>query len=255
MCCSFQHAMYNCLPLHRVSLVLLPQAIVDPQLVINMPKSLTAFGGIDALVHALESYVSIMATDYTRVGALCSTSSPAMLALLSPIVIDYMLVGVGEGCCGGQGVPVTGLHGRKKWLAGGWLHFRVKPPRPLISSSGPVARGCLHPFQVPAARIQVWGLGCHEAEGCRASKGAVGCLLATSNCTHLQTPYCTALFLCPATATALGTWRLASACILQPPLRAWRSQTHSSASATRCVGERPNASPNPNSSLCRGLTP
>ncbi|KAI7843832.1 hypothetical protein COHA_002730 [Chlorella ohadii] len=41
-------------------------AIVDPQLVLNMPKSLTAFGGIDALVHALESYVSIMATDYTR---------------------------------------------------------------------------------------------------------------------------------------------------------------------------------------------
>lgn len=40
---------------------------MDPQLVINMPKSLTAFGGIDALVHALESYVSIMATDYTRV--------------------------------------------------------------------------------------------------------------------------------------------------------------------------------------------
>lgn len=30
-------------------------AIVDPQLVINMPKGLTAFGGIDALVHALVS--------------------------------------------------------------------------------------------------------------------------------------------------------------------------------------------------------
>lgn len=37
-------------------------AIVDPQLVINMPKSLTAWGGIDALVHALESYVSVLAT-------------------------------------------------------------------------------------------------------------------------------------------------------------------------------------------------
>lgn len=32
------------------------QAIVDPQLVVNMPRSLTAFGGIDALVHALERW-------------------------------------------------------------------------------------------------------------------------------------------------------------------------------------------------------
>ncbi|PNW71110.1 hypothetical protein CHLRE_17g746997v5 [Chlamydomonas reinhardtii] len=41
-------------------------AIVDPQLVLNMPKKLTAWGGIDALTHALESYVSICATDYTK---------------------------------------------------------------------------------------------------------------------------------------------------------------------------------------------
>ena len=41
-------------------------AIIDPQLVIGMPKPLTAWGGIDALVHAIESYVSIFATDYTR---------------------------------------------------------------------------------------------------------------------------------------------------------------------------------------------
>jgi acetaldehyde dehydrogenase / alcohol dehydrogenase len=40
-------------------------AIVDPQLVMNMPKSLTAFGGIDALTHALESYVSVYASEYT----------------------------------------------------------------------------------------------------------------------------------------------------------------------------------------------
>jgi hypothetical protein len=31
-----------------------------------MPKGLTAFGGLDALVHALESYVSVCATDYTK---------------------------------------------------------------------------------------------------------------------------------------------------------------------------------------------
>ena len=40
-------------------------AIVDPQLVMNMPKSLTAFGGIDALTHALESFVSVYASEYT----------------------------------------------------------------------------------------------------------------------------------------------------------------------------------------------
>ncbi len=41
-------------------------AIVDPELVLNMPKGLTAFGGIDALTHALESYVSVYASEYTN---------------------------------------------------------------------------------------------------------------------------------------------------------------------------------------------
>jgi acetaldehyde dehydrogenase/alcohol dehydrogenase len=40
-------------------------AIVDPELVLNMPTKLTAYGGIDALTHALESYVSVMATEFT----------------------------------------------------------------------------------------------------------------------------------------------------------------------------------------------
>lgn len=40
-------------------------AIVDPNLVMNMPKSLTAFGGIDAVTHAIEAYVSILATEFT----------------------------------------------------------------------------------------------------------------------------------------------------------------------------------------------
>lgn len=45
-------------------------AIVDPQLVMNMPKSLTAFGGIDALTHALEAYVSVCASEFTNGEAL-----------------------------------------------------------------------------------------------------------------------------------------------------------------------------------------
>ena len=36
-------------------------AIIDPFLVLNMPKKLTAYGGIDAMTHAIESYVSICA--------------------------------------------------------------------------------------------------------------------------------------------------------------------------------------------------
>ena len=40
-------------------------AILEPNLVLNMPKSLTAIGGFDAITHALESVVSVTATDYT----------------------------------------------------------------------------------------------------------------------------------------------------------------------------------------------
>lgn len=41
-------------------------AIVDPDLVRHMPKKLTAYGGIDALTHALEAYVSVLATEFTE---------------------------------------------------------------------------------------------------------------------------------------------------------------------------------------------
>jgi acetaldehyde dehydrogenase/alcohol dehydrogenase len=40
-------------------------AIVDANLVMNMPKSLCAFGGIDAVVHASEAYVSVLANEYS----------------------------------------------------------------------------------------------------------------------------------------------------------------------------------------------
>ncbi|MGL4942030.1 MAG: bifunctional acetaldehyde-CoA/alcohol dehydrogenase [Thermoguttaceae bacterium] len=41
-------------------------AIIDPQFVLKMPKKLTAHSGIDALVHAVEARVSIMASEYTN---------------------------------------------------------------------------------------------------------------------------------------------------------------------------------------------
>lgn len=45
---------------------LLPKmAIIDPDLMMNMPKGLTSASGIDAMTHALEAYASMLATSYT----------------------------------------------------------------------------------------------------------------------------------------------------------------------------------------------
>ena len=40
-------------------------AIIDADLMMNMPKGLTSASGIDALTHALEAYASVMASEYT----------------------------------------------------------------------------------------------------------------------------------------------------------------------------------------------
>ena len=41
-------------------------AINDPELMLTMPKGLTVASGIDVFTHAIESYVSVMATEYTK---------------------------------------------------------------------------------------------------------------------------------------------------------------------------------------------
>lgn len=41
-------------------------AIIDTELMMNIPKGLTAASGYDALVHAIEAYVSVLASEYTN---------------------------------------------------------------------------------------------------------------------------------------------------------------------------------------------
>lgn len=45
-------------------------AIVDAELMMNMPKGLTSASGIDALTHAIEAYVSVLASEFTNGQAL-----------------------------------------------------------------------------------------------------------------------------------------------------------------------------------------
>jgi acetaldehyde dehydrogenase/alcohol dehydrogenase len=45
-------------------------AIIDADLVLNLPPKLTAYSGIDAITHSLEAMASVMATEYTNAMAL-----------------------------------------------------------------------------------------------------------------------------------------------------------------------------------------
>lgn len=55
---------------------LLPNmAIIDADMMMNMPKGLTSASGIDVMTHALEAYASMLATDYTDSLALQAVKS------------------------------------------------------------------------------------------------------------------------------------------------------------------------------------
>jgi len=61
-------------------------AIVDANLVMTLPKSLCAWGGIDAIVHALEAYVSIMHSEFADGQAI-----QALKILKGNLVTSYKL--------------------------------------------------------------------------------------------------------------------------------------------------------------------
>ncbi|NLJ71032.1 MAG: iron-containing alcohol dehydrogenase [Clostridiaceae bacterium] len=46
------------------------EAILDPELLLTMPKGLTAMSGFDAFTHAFESYISMNGTDLSRMDSL-----------------------------------------------------------------------------------------------------------------------------------------------------------------------------------------
>jgi len=62
-------------------------AIVDPEFAVSMPKSIAADTGVDVLTHAVEAYVSVLASDYTDGWAKQAVK----------LVFDYLEKSVNEG--------------------------------------------------------------------------------------------------------------------------------------------------------------
>jgi len=50
-------------------------AVLDPSLIMNLPKHITAAVGMDALTHAIESYISAWSSPFTRKQSLCSVQA------------------------------------------------------------------------------------------------------------------------------------------------------------------------------------
>lgn len=62
-------------------------AIIDSNLVLSMPKNLCAISGIDALTHAIEAYVSVLANSFTN--------GPALEAI--KLIFEYLPISYREG--------------------------------------------------------------------------------------------------------------------------------------------------------------
>merc|ERR1719174_1324845 len=48
-------------------------AVLDPQVLVKLPKGVTSATGMDALTHAIESYLGGWSSDYTRTKSLSAT--------------------------------------------------------------------------------------------------------------------------------------------------------------------------------------
>lgn len=98
-------------------------AVLDPELTLSQPHTVTANTGIDALAHAIETYVSLKATPYSRIFAaesfrllalafpkvlrepdnLAARSAMLLGAAYAGLAIEHSMLGAAHGCAN----PIT----------------------------------------------------------------------------------------------------------------------------------------------------